>query len=448
VLTLDRVLVTPPPGEVQADAARLQASLDLVASNWQPGDPDLEVLLAGQLTLGRLEAFDAWCRSSDLAAHLTWTAPWEQHQDLIRPLLEASWRLPDPLPFDEAQARIGTGDFDLVVVPLAWGTEVTALEALDAPRAAAPHAVAPRGEQPAVVWVPVEAPLAAAELGARLLPGGTDLDHLGLGLVQGLDGPGLLPAGHPVRGPLPLARLHLRAELRSLVDRSELFARLAAASEGPFVPALASLLEAQTRSSPWAEPDERLELDAAHLEALVAATTTPPEPLERLTWAHLARALVAQRLSGESLALLPDLLGRTGPFAELEHALARAYFELLMPAEGAELLLPLYEAGWRAPGPLMDLAWALGQTGDWERAAEVYGAVLEVLPELHAAARLRAMAELRAGLPEGRDHALELLEEDPEDAELAAYLQPGPLPAPPEGFDPNPLVSLGDGHDH
>ena len=449
-LVLDRVQLTPPADEAAGDAARLVAALDLAAANWQPGDPDLQVLLAGQLTLARLEAFDAWERAHELDADLAWTTPWHAWQDELRPLLEPL-RLPDPVPFEAAREAVGTGTYDLVVVPQVYGTQLPALEAADTPRATPPGAAHPARtskDQPAVAWLTPEAPLAAADLGPAVLLAGSDLDHLGLGLVSGLTGDHLTPSGARTRAPHALARLGGRTELRPIRDRADTFARLGPASSDPLVAALAGFFQDQERSSPWEEPDERLELDQARLEALAAATEVPLTPLASATWEHLARVLITKRLSGETFAVVPGLLDRLDSFPPLEHALARAYCELLMPAEGAALLRPLFEAGWRAPEPLMDLAWALGDTGDWAGAAEVYDAVLQVMPGFHHAARLRAMAAMRAGLPEATALVQDLLEEDPDDGELARFLQPGPLPAPP-GFDPVPLAHAGDdGHDH
>ncbi|MDF1799515.1 MAG: hypothetical protein P1V81_10095 [Planctomycetota bacterium] len=447
ILTLDRVALTPTPEQVLGDDARLHAALDLAAANWRPGDPDLEVLFAGQLTMSRLEAFEAWRAASPIDARLTWTTPWDAWQARIRPLLEGSWELPAPLPFDTAQERLGSGLFDLVVVPLAFGTEVTAMEALDRPRAAAPLAARPKSAQPAVVWLSASAPLASVDLGAWLLPGGVDLDHLGLAMVAGLEAPGLVPAGAPARGGSTLGRLAVAPELRPLHDRAALFTRLASAGDDAFLAALSGLFDLQRRSSPWAKPEERFELEQAQLEALAAATVAPLTGLQKITWGHLSQVLVTKRMSGESFAVLPGLLETVGSFPPAEHALARAYFEMLMPAEGTELLLPLFEAGWRAPGPMMDLGWALGQGGDWAKAAEVYGAVLEQLPGFHHAERLQAMAELRGGLPGATEHLQELLEEDPDDQELRELLLPGPRKPVGTDFDPTPLSSLDDGHD-
>mgnify|MGYP000114644205 CR=1 FL=1 len=268
-------------------------------------------------------------------------------------------------------------------------------------------------------------------------------------VMAGLESEDLVPAGARAAAPWAPGRLGGRAELRPILDRAATFRRLAGADTAALVGTLAAFFGDQVRSSPWAEPDERLELDQARLEELAASTSVPLTALDRLVWQHLSRVLVIKRMSGETFAVVPELLDRVGSFPPLEHALARAYCEMLMPAEGAELLLPLYEAGWRAPEPMMDLAWALGRGDDWAKAAEVYDAVVEAMPGFHHAARLRAMAEIRAGLPEGPAHAAELLEEEPDDPELQAYLVPGPLPAPPEGFDAKPLSrATEDGHDH
>lgn len=455
VLTINRIALTPDAQQEAADSARLTAALDLLAANWQPGDPDPDVLFAGQLTLARLEAFDAWKAASGLEASLQWSAPWEADQDQIRPLLEEDWPLPDPLPFATAQAKVGSGEFDLVVVPMAFGPERNSMSADQPPRAAAPAWLpAWRGserDQPAVVWLSAEAPLAAAPLTDRVLLAGSDLDHLGLGLVHLFDrertGGLTVSSGAPTAGECALERLSTQPEVRGLTDRADLFRRLDSVGETPFLSALADILDGQERSSPWAAPLERFELDGEGLAALAAATPAEPTPFERLTWNHLAEVLVAKRMPAESLATLPGLLERAGRWAELEYALARAELELMMNEEAAGLLKRLFGEDRLGPRPLVELGNCLGQLDDWKGAAAAYERAHKLLPDQTAIDRMAAMAGARAGLPGSLERIRALLEEDPDDAELAAYLQPGPLPPPPAGFDPTPL-SQGHENDH
>jgi len=447
VLTINRIALTPDAHQEAADAARLVTALDLMAANRLPDDPNPDVLLAGQLTLPRLEAFNAWREASGLDATLHWSAPWEAAQSRIRAILEDTWPLPAPLPFAEATAKLGGGEFDLVVVPMAFGPERTSMSADNPPRAAAPAFLpAWRGaakDQPAVVWLSAEAPLAAAALSERVLLSGSDLDHLGVGLVHLFDTQGndsaLFQTGAPSAGPCALGRLGSQPEMRGIHDRAELFARLSKAADAPFLSALASLLEAQQRSSPWAAPLERFELDGDQLEALASATPKSPSHFERLVWNHLAEVLVAKRMPAESLAVLPGLLDSTGRWAELEYALARAELELMLNEDAAKLLRRLFDEERLGPLPLVELGNCLGQLGDWAGASAAFERALTILPGLHAIERQAAMASARAGLPGSIERIRALVDEDPDDSELAAYLQPGPMPPAPSGFDPNPL---------
>ena len=449
VLTIDRVALTPDGPQEAADAARLTAALDLMEANWEPGDPNPEVLFAGQLTLPRLEAFSAWQETSGHAARLRWSAPWEAHQAQIRPLLEASWPLSDPLPFDEARALVGSGRIDLVIVPMAFGPELSSLAGAAPPRAAAP-AVRPiwRGaaaNQPSVVWLSAHGPLAGARLSDSVLLGGADLDQLGLGLAHGLDDPKesgskvLHPSGEPAEPAGALARLLQRPESRIRADRSELFARLTAAPGGPFLAAVSELLAIQTQSSPWATPLERFELSGDHLKTIADSTPKSPSGFERLVWNHLADVLVAKRMPAESLAVLPRLLERTGRWPELEYALARANLEVMETGQARVLLERLFQEQRLGLIPLIEYGNCLGQDGEWALAAEAYERALTLLPGERSIARRVAIAGARAGLPGALERIQALVAQDPEDAELAEYLQPGPLPPVPPGFDPNPL---------
>ena len=328
---------------------------------------------------------------------------------------------------------------------MAFGPEISSLSAAAPPRAAAP-AVLPiwhgaDANQPSVVWLSAEAPLAGAHLGTEVIFGGSDLDQLGIGLVYQLAGaPGRLwPTGASRSPANVLTRLAERPVARSLEDRSQLFARLASAGNDPFLAAVADLLAAQTTSSPWAAPLQRFELDSAALETLAAATTTPPGAFERLIWNFLAQVLRAKRMPAESLAVLPGLLERAGRWPELEYALARAELELMMTGEARLLLARLFAEERLGLVPLIEYGNCLGQDGDWALAAEVFGRARKLTPDDRGIERREAIAEARAGLPRAREHVQRLLDEDPDDAELALYLQPGPLPPAPPGFDPTPL---------
>lgn len=458
VLVVDGQTLTPPPNEVADDALALTQSLELVEANWQPGDPNPRVLLVGQLTQPRLEAFWAWRDGSDneamAKAELLWTTPWEAWQTELAAFLPNTWSLA-PLAFESARAELGQGKFDLVVVPEGLGRELVSLSAVHPPRAPGGHVGFPwRGagaEQPAVAWMSANGGLAAARLGERVVLAGTDLEALGLGLVQGLPHVPTevtLATGASGHAPLLWAALAARPEQRLATERARLFRRLAGAEGDAFLTALAALMELQELSSPWLDPEQRLELDKALLTALAEATPATPSAFETRVWDLLAATLVAKRMPGETFAVAPGLIEASGRWPALEYALAHAYLEMLMPDEGMELLGRLFTEGElaaRGPVALVGYGDALVVAGRFEEALAVFEAALAALPANYPLRRRIATTQVRMGAPGALEAVQALLAEDPDDEGLAAFLGAGPYPPPESGFDPTPLS---DGHDH
>jgi hypothetical protein len=451
VLTLNRYRLTPDAEFSASENSQLQASLDLIASAVDQGiGRPIRVLLAGQMTTPRWEALRTWELMSGREAELDWTVPWEQTNDAIRPYFEFAGALKDPVSQELARERLDNGHYDLVLTLATYGPGITAMAAKAPPMAPGllAGAGASAGKALAVVWMDTRVPLARVQLNGRALLAGSDLEHMAVGLVT-------WPAGlHRDAGTRPISqviadsrsgleRLQKRPELRVFGDRAELFGRLAQDGDAAFLAAIAALLEEQIESSPWADPDVRFEIEGELLQALAQATPGAASGFERMVWNHLARVLVAKRLPGVSYEVLPDLLEKTpGPWPELEYALSRAYQEFLMPAEAAALLSPLFDAGQLNLIPLLEYAAVEGQQGNWPRAAEILARALATSPDNHNIERHLAIAEMQAGLASGVERIKHLLAEDPDDphnAELDAYLQPGPMPAAPVGFDPNPL---------
>ena len=459
LLVVDGLTFTPPPSAIEADVRAFRRSLDLLAANHQPDDPDPRVLLVGQLTQPRLYAFWDWRDATGLDAELIWTAPWTDLLEDLEPLLPTVWRTP-ALDFEAARDELGSGRIDLVIVPEALGREVVGLSAESPTRAGGPRVGLPFGgpgaEQPAVVWMSANAGLAGADLGQAIVLEGSDLERLAVGVLQGLDE---LP-GELVLDPGPAAgsaglieHMHdVLAEDRLAAERAAFFDRLAegrAEGDRAFLAALARLMHIQEKTSPWVAPLQRFELDAELLAELTAATHTPPTPLERRVWELVAQSLVAKRMPGELFANVPTLLERSGRWPELEYALARAYLEMLMTDDALELMDRLFAEGQLAeqgPIALVEYGDALGQEGRYAEALAAFVAAAELVPGEHQIARRVATYGVRAEAPGAVAQVEALLAEHPEDLELQVFLGAGPYPAPKPGFDPLPL---GGGHmDH
>ena len=460
VLTLNRIYMTPDAAFEQSDQLQLRASLDLLSKTAALSNRTIRVLLAGQITTGRWETFLTWQAEQSFQSDLSWTVPWERSVNQVRPFFEFAGKLKPPISQRDARQGIDRGTFDLVVTLATYGPGITALTAEDPPLS--PGLIAggadAGGNTTSIVWMYTRTPIAPAALEGNVLLAGSDLEHMAIGIATGplSMAPGaetfalLAPNGSSHSG---FARLQTRPELRAFGDRAELFARLSrqgsAAYDPAFLAGLADLLALQIESSPWTEPDVRYELDREILENLQEATKVPPSGFERTVWNHLARILSAKRMPEESYVICPLLLDKSpGGWPEIEYALARAYLEFLMPKDAAELLSPLYEADHLNLIPLLEYAACEGQMGNWPKAAEVLTRAFARAPDTNSIERHLAIAEMQAGLATGPARIKSALARDPEgehNPELEAYLQSGPLPAPPQSFNP---ALLGERDDH
>ena len=456
VLTLDRYRMTPDIDIEASDREQLLASLDFIATNTKSSNPVIRVLLAGQITIGRWDTFHAWKAERGVEATLDWTVPWEDSVNQIRPHFEFPDYLKDPISQAEARKRLDAGSIDLVVTLATYGPEITALSAEAPPMA--PGRIAgsggTAGDAISIVWLDSRTPLATAEVGTRALLAGSNLDHMAVGLIASQDefldhGSSRVIPKPQAGAPSGVYRLSTRPELRAFTDRAGLFARLTANENDDredslnFLSALSDLLALQLESSPWDAADVRFEIEREHLQALLEATGPSLTRFQRSIWDHLALILTAKRLPEEAYAIFPSLLQQTeGSWPQVEYALARAYQEFLMPQEAAVLLGNLFDAGHLNLIPLLEYATCEGQLGNWPRAAEVLAQAFLRAPENHGIERHLAIAEMQAGLPTGPARIRAVIDKDPEDEhnkELEAYLQAGPMPAAPSGFNPTPL---------
>ncbi|MFT6363259.1 MAG: tetratricopeptide (TPR) repeat protein [Planctomycetota bacterium] len=462
-LLLDRYLMTPDVDSLASDQAQLRASLDYLAASHSTsasaGQPPLRVLLAGQLTSPRKDAFEEWSIDSGYKLEFDWTVPWHDELDQVMPMFEILGpERKRAIAPGQARTQLAKGEYDLVLSLATYGPEIVSLSAEAPPMA--PGLIAgsggTAGDALSIVWNDSRVPLSSSRLPNRALLAGSDLEHLAVGLVTWPDGRGFEPGTYDLGPRLPLAssgldRLRMRPELRVFGDRARLFARLAQSNppvDAAFFRAIQELLEKQGLSSPWDELDVRFEIDSEALQALAEATPAETSPFQRMTWNHLARVLVAKRLPQLAYDVLPGLLAKTeGSWPELEYSLSRAYQEFLMPEEAAELLAPLFDADLLNLVPLLEYAAAEGQSGNWARAAEVLDRALAADPHNHDIERHLAIAELQSGNSAGEDRIRHLMDAEPDDPaiqELGAYLLPGPMPPAPMGFDPSPLASHDD----
>lgn len=453
LLVINGLTMTPPADMTADDSLALRTALDLLEANWQSGDPNPRILLAGQLTQSRLETFWAWKQATGREAELLWTVPWAAYLDALADVLPGTWPLA-PLPFGEAQAQLGRGHFDLVVIPHALGRELSGLSAAQPPRARGglvglPYRGAGR-EQPAIAWM-ASAGVAGAALGERVVLSGTHPEVMVVGTLQGLphlDGGRFEAPGAPQSAASLWTLGMLRPEVRVSTQRADLFARLSADAD-PFKQALTALMRKQKLSSPWDAPLDRIELDAADLKAMAAATATPPTAFQRLVWDQMAAILVQKRMPGEALAVLPGLLEAEGHWPAVEFALARTYLEMLMAEEAIQLLDQLFAEGYlteRGVLALVEYGDTLGQLERFEDALMAFEVAGSQLPGEAQIQRRIATYGVRVGRAGAVEQVQALLDADPDDDELRAYLGAGPFPAPEAGFDPTPLASDHDGH--
>lgn len=451
VATLDRHLLTPDLDELEADSQRIRDSFALLSSE-RRARGQFKVLFVGQMSAVRADAL-----ATQGAVRVDRSAAWwKSMARLESELFAAVGTNPgiappagDIVSPKEARERIDRGDYDLVIAMPMPGDAPTIAE-IDAPAGVV-----------VVRWLALDESLRGVtnpETAWR------DGDHELRGRFASLSAVGLLfptfgiatnatlaPSGDPLRARLvpftghghvstPLAWLLRPESLRAEAARAAAFASAATGHElgqEQFLSALNQFYSAQRASSPFESPAERVELSDGVLETLERATKESDfDTFLRSTWTWIGRVLVEKRDIQNIDRFIAPLAAAHAPWPELEIALAYADLEGLDPRAAVARLTPLTVRdpsdvnAWFALGEALEIA------GDAAGAAHAFEEASKLAPQEPSLRRRLAMAACRAGDPKGRQIAQEILTASPKDAEIKAYLEPGPPPAAPTSYQP------------
>lgn len=450
VLTLDRNRLTPSGAQETIDGACLRAAWELVPAE-RRASGDARVLLVGGATPGRAFGFT----QLGIAA-FDRCVVWHEHARAVEDLVFEGEPPPgDLLSPAGAKARIATGTYDLVVALPTYGHLVFPRSAQVIPRCPAPGAVTAGIDAPAgtvaVAWFDAGSPLVTQDLGERVLWVSDGIDDPYVGVVRNALTDGGRSGGSGAWDATPLEALVTRAEARADPQRAALFGRLARGASADGDRALYLGLHhhfaAQVPSSPFESAPEQVELDGEALSVLGRAAEASLDPFLRDVWEGLARLLAWKRMPDLVLEHVEPLTQRHAPWPDLERVVATAYHEFGMPAEAAAaleraILQHPYDLDLR-----VECAAVHGRAGQYQRAAVHLRAALGVQPGREDLERRLAIVLLRAGDPEGRTLAQEILARDPDDEELAELLLPGAAPPPESVFGPPPGMGPR-GHDH
>ncbi|HED65156.1 MAG TPA: tetratricopeptide repeat protein [Planctomycetes bacterium] len=458
VVMLDGRRLTPTPDEEEFDDRRLLTAWGLLPEAVRNGEGP-RVLFVGVMT----------ARRADLLRRLTkrpidQTAPWFEAQRALDELLlsdEARARITLIAPA-EARRRIASGSYDLVLVPevvgpiqstqaanrIRWGvTEAPLLGSLDLPEGTV-----------GVAWVRADSTLARRRLDGPLLLTLDRLATLVVGVVRGGpladrsdvgvdEEPPLLFAGdeEPSRGDTR-ALLETIPWFRGFRLQAETAKRIARGTEAESPDSraahtargIALHLAAQGPSSPFDTIEETVEIEEDALREWTAGLRKEPgmDPLTRSLWVDLAHVLTKQRTPDLVLAFVEPVADAYGPWPALDAAAARAHRELLDPDAAMERYERALPGAWSNLSLVLEAAETARELGRPERAVEICRMALEKQGARTELLRALAISLHASGDPEADGMLRQLLEHDPEDEEVRALLEVGPVgPESPTGSD-------------
>ncbi|MBL8862438.1 MAG: tetratricopeptide repeat protein [Planctomycetes bacterium] len=434
--TLDRRKLSPGLDGVRADTQTIEGSFRALPEDVRASRA-VRVLLVGQLTQARAAVL-----AREGAARIDRTGAWHAAMPLLERELLQDYPLPpgEIVTPREAAERLASGAYDLCLVLAAEG-DPPRWRAIDPPPGRTVIVRWSATEEPPLGPLPGSRFAGTEDREPRVVLAGGGLERLRLGVLDGSPRPALRTAGRlelveleRIPAPAPWRRLVEHKVWRAASARLAAAEAIEAANPGPLGSGIRSFAALQVPSSPFETESEQVELDTATLDLLRAAgLAEPPSAFVREAWNWLARVLAGKRDVEAIEAQLAPLAAAHAPWPELEVALARADLEALDAASARRRLAPLAAHPGAGFEVLAVLGEALEQLGDPAGAVSAYKRALELRPADLPVRRRLAMAQVRAGDPEGEALVQSLLAEHPEDEELRAFLGPGPWPPPPAG---------------
>jgi len=424
-LTLDRRRLTPTLDEEAGDELGLRCAFELLA-------PEVRARTVRALVVGQLTPARARVLRSLGTLELERTAPWHAAMAQLETRLFAGEEAPPGtiVPPGAARARLADGAYDWVVAfgargpIISWKSEARELwGGVDAPRMTALDL--PEGTL-GVAWIAADARVARGVELAPLLLTFDQLERPSFGLVRGTAAPGPLPLFELGAWPGPSVRANLMRmpQLRAFELERAWAAGLSSAMHPGLARGLALHYAAQTLSSPYESRAQQIELDEEALRGFFEAVP-PPGGLDRLSaalWESLSWLFLEKRQPEHALVFLEPVAERFAPWPQLDRTLARAYRELLEPAEAlrfADRALAL------APGDidlLVEAGRAAIELGDPRRGVDYLERALALQRARPDLQRALGLALLAAGDGRGRPLLEPLLDEHPDDLELREAL--------------------------
>ena len=436
IVTLNRRELSPGAARARLDADRLQLSMRLI-NPFVRARKEARVLFIGQITPGR------WLTlQQEGAARVDRSAAWwRAMQTLENELFPTPERPPgDILSPAEARQRVADGKYDLVLAMPVTGDQPNGPY-----RMGDPDWLPLPDTTVGVAWFDARYALDHVRFDAPVLLVPDGVAGLGVGVVVHADEELtkeqlLLPAGNPRRFHPPLSGLSQRFEERTYGHLERFARRLADAAPDPagrLLPeALVAYFGAQHRSSPYENPEARVELPVEALDALLEHSRGRRlDAFTRGLWEEIALVLRGKRWVPEILEVIPPLLEEHGPWATLQRVHAHALLEsfaatdALEVLEGIEELAPHSWESWAYTGE------AHRMLGDHRSAADAFREAYRI-DASYSLLRALAIEAVLTGAPDAQELVEKALEEHDEDEVLLEYRGDGPYPEPDEGFRP------------
>ncbi len=467
LVTLDRKRLTPLRTEVRVDELRFLRALGAAPT---VEGRSLRLLVVGQLTPER-SSFLSLLGPLEVDRTAPWFSAFPAIEDVLFPVDEPP--IGTAIPPAEAEERITSGRYDLVLVlpvhgPLLtpksqalipWGSvEEPALGSLEVPEGTA-----------GIAWLDANSPLVRCELGERILYVADRFLRPTLGVVRGTiredpaaEKPAVFAGGEPEPRLETWELLSILPRERNFLLHAANFRRLEHANASGPAADLARGLSihygAQRVSSPFESLPQQIEFEEDELRAFYTAGGLPlkhdedeaPEldATTRDVWEDAAWLLTEKREPHLVLAYVGSLADAHRPWIALDRATARAFEELLEPAQALRYYDRIFESTSRTGSydlnEMLRASDVALEAGDPARAAGYAKKGLEIQPRQDFEMRL-CRALLLNGDPDG-NALLERLRPNLT-AEEMAWVEgtTGPeLPAP-EDMTEDPAALQGQG---